>query len=211
MSLESITQVMMLRAHTRPSERLVLLNLAYHHNSQSGQCNPSVVTIAEESGLTRRGVQLALHGLSNKKLLIRHPNKELGKSMWTYSLTIPMSIAQPQSEQNSPQARTNFASKGEKHSPKKEYEPKKEHIKFIKPTYDDVSAYCKEQGYTDIDPIRFVDFYTAKGWTIGSSAMKDWKATVRNWHRRNNETTNKAVITGEIIKNPSMKESDYVF
>ena len=35
----------------------------------------------------------------------------------------------------------------------------------------------------DFDPERFVDFYAQKGWMIGRSHMKDWKATVRNWVR----------------------------
>ena len=32
----------------------------------------------------------------------------------------------------------------------------------------------------DFDPERFVDFYAQKGWMVGRSHMKDWKATVRN-------------------------------
>ena len=35
----------------------------------------------------------------------------------------------------------------------------------------------------DFDPERFVDFYAQKGWMVGRSHMKDWKATVRNWLR----------------------------
>ena len=35
----------------------------------------------------------------------------------------------------------------------------------------------------DFDPERFVDFYAQKGWMVGRSHMKDWKATVRNWVR----------------------------
>lgn len=35
----------------------------------------------------------------------------------------------------------------------------------------------------DFDPERFVDFYAQKGWMVGQSHMKDWKATVRNWLR----------------------------
>lgn len=36
---------------------------------------------------------------------------------------------------------------------------------------------------TDFDPERFVDFYAQKGWMVGKSRMKDWKASVRNWVR----------------------------
>lgn len=35
----------------------------------------------------------------------------------------------------------------------------------------------------DFDPERFVDFYAQKGWMVGRSHVKDWKATVRNWLR----------------------------
>lgn len=35
----------------------------------------------------------------------------------------------------------------------------------------------------DFDPERFVDFYAQKGWMVGRSHMKDWKASVRNWLR----------------------------
>lgn len=35
----------------------------------------------------------------------------------------------------------------------------------------------------DFDPERFVDFYAQKGWMVGRSHMKDWKAAVRNWLR----------------------------
>ena len=35
----------------------------------------------------------------------------------------------------------------------------------------------------DFDPERFVDFYAQKGWMVGKTKMKDWKASVRNWVR----------------------------
>lgn len=49
------------------------------------------------------------------------------------------------------------------------------------------SAYAASKGIdlasTDFDPERFVDFYAQKGWMVGKSWMKDWKASVRNWVR----------------------------
>ena len=35
----------------------------------------------------------------------------------------------------------------------------------------------------DFDPERFVDFYAQKGWMVGRSRMRDWRATARNWLR----------------------------
>jgi len=57
---------------------------------------------------------------------------------------------------------------------------------FQAPTLDEVQAYCQERG-NSIDPERFIDFYASKGWMIGKNKMKDWKAAVRNWERRDRE------------------------
>ncbi len=54
---------------------------------------------------------------------------------------------------------------------------------FQKPTVDEVKAYCRERG-NNVDPNAFVDFYSAKGWRVGNQPMKDWKACVRTWERR---------------------------
>jgi len=55
--------------------------------------------------------------------------------------------------------------------------------RFAPPTVDEVRAYSVESHHP-IDPDAFVDFYSSKGWKVGSSPMKDWKAAVRQWHRR---------------------------
>lgn len=62
---------------------------------------------------------------------------------------------------------------------------KKEESKkrFTPPSLDEVSAYVTEKGY-NIDPEAFIDFYASKGWMIGKDKMKDWKAAVRTWVRR---------------------------
>lgn len=54
--------------------------------------------------------------------------------------------------------------------------------RFSKPTVEEVAAYCKERN-NNVDPQRFWDFYEAKGWKIGKSPMKDWKACVRTWEK----------------------------
>lgn len=59
---------------------------------------------------------------------------------------------------------------------------KKKRDQFKPPTVEEVAAYCKERG-NGIDAQLFVDAYAAKGWVIGKSKMKDWKAAVRTWER----------------------------
>lgn len=59
--------------------------------------------------------------------------------------------------------------------------------RFTPPTVEEVREYCQENSYTSVDPDRFVDFYTSKGWKVGKEPMKDWKAAVRGWNSRDKE------------------------
>ena len=53
---------------------------------------------------------------------------------------------------------------------------------FIPPTFEEVAAYCRERN-NNVDPVHFVDYYTANDWKVGRNKMKDWKAAVRTWER----------------------------
>ena len=53
---------------------------------------------------------------------------------------------------------------------------------FIPPNVIEVRAYCNERK-NHVDPQRFVDFYTSKGWMVGKTKMKDWRAAVRTWEK----------------------------
>ena len=55
--------------------------------------------------------------------------------------------------------------------------------RFTPPTLEEVTAYCQERN-KGVDPQRWYDFYTAKGWMIGKNKMKDWKAAVRTWENK---------------------------
>lgn len=54
---------------------------------------------------------------------------------------------------------------------------------FSPPSLQEVQEYCKERG-NNIDAESFIDFYESKGWMVGSSKMKNWKAAVRTWENR---------------------------
>lgn len=55
--------------------------------------------------------------------------------------------------------------------------------KFLKPTRDEILDYCKQNSILmDID--YFIDYYESNGWKVGKNPMKDWKATIRTWHKR---------------------------
>jgi hypothetical protein len=54
---------------------------------------------------------------------------------------------------------------------------------FKKPSVNDIVDYCKERN-NNIDAEAFIDFYESKDWKIGKNKMKNWKAAVRTWERR---------------------------
>ena len=55
--------------------------------------------------------------------------------------------------------------------------------KFKKPTIDEVRAYINEKNFS-VNPEAFIDYYESNGWKVGKNQMKDWKATLRGWNRR---------------------------
>lgn len=57
--------------------------------------------------------------------------------------------------------------------------------RFVPPTLAEVQAYVA-QCQSPVDPQGFIDFYASKGWMVGKTPMKDWKAACRNaetWER----------------------------
>ena len=60
--------------------------------------------------------------------------------------------------------------------------------RFVPPTVEEVTAYCKSRA-NGIEGERFVDWYEARGWKVGRDSMKDWKAAVRTWESRRKQST----------------------
>ncbi len=56
--------------------------------------------------------------------------------------------------------------------------------RFVPPSPAQVAEYAAERGFPDFDAEKFVDFYASKGWMVGRSKMKDWRASVRTWLSR---------------------------
>ena len=78
--------------------------------------------------------------------------------------------------------------------PVQEIQPEKPKRKnFVKPTVEEIAAYCKEKNY-NINAQQFYNYYESNGWKIGRNAMKSWQAAVQNWNIRD-KATNKAAGT----------------
>lgn len=54
---------------------------------------------------------------------------------------------------------------------------------FTPPTIEEIREYCVSRN-NNVNPEQFYDFYESKGWVVGNTRMKDWKAAVRTWERR---------------------------
>lgn len=72
--------------------------------------------------------------------------------------------------------------RGEENREEERREDNKKVFKFIPPLADDVKAYCISRN-NNVNVNKFIDFYESKGWMIGKTKMKDWKACVRTWEK----------------------------
>lgn len=88
-----------------------------------------------------------------------------------------------------------------KQSTKEKSIKEKTATRFTPPTVEEVRAYCQERG-NSIDPEAFVAFYRSKGWKVGSNPMKDWRAAVITWEKREGKSKAK---TQPLNENPFTK------
>lgn len=66
---------------------------------------------------------------------------------------------------------------------------KSKHSRFAPPSKQELEGYIAEKNLL-MDSDSFIDFYQSKGWQVGKNKMKDWKASARNWARKNNNGNN---------------------
>lgn len=78
---------------------------------------------------------------------------------------------------------------------------------FQKPLVSDIAEYCRERN-NGIDPQRFFDYYEAKGWLIGKTKMKDWRAAVRTWERGSGAAAGTATRGGKIDYESEMTDKE---
>jgi hypothetical protein len=66
--------------------------------------------------------------------------------------------------------------------------------RFVKPSLEEVKAYCEERG-NSIDPENFIAHYEKVGWKVGKfhTPMKNWKSAVITWERDKKEKEGKYI------------------
>ena len=65
---------------------------------------------------------------------------------------------------------------------------------FVPPTVEEISQFCIENNI-GIDANTFFNFYESKGWYVGKNKMKNWKAAVRTWERKDKERGNQISLS----------------
>jgi len=73
--------------------------------------------------------------------------------------------------------------------------------RFTPPSLKEVEQYCQERS-NSVDPKAFINFYESKGWVVGKTKMKSWKAAVRTWETRESKDPAKQDVK---ISHPSHK------
>ena len=76
---------------------------------------------------------------------------------------------------------------------------------FKKPTLDDVKNYCILRN-NNIDAEAFIDFYESKNFMIGKNKMKDWKACVRTWERRDDKRQTMSKLDSQLSQYEQAKK-----
>jgi hypothetical protein len=76
--------------------------------------------------------------------------------------------------------------------------------RFVKPTIDEITLYCKEIN-KPINPEKFWNFYESKGWKVGKTPMKNWKAAISTWSSNYSEY-NSTVETSTFLNDEQTKQ-----
>ena len=178
-------------------EKMVLVVLAHYLNNKTGQCNPSLVRLAKDSGMCKRSVIRAIKELEEKKLIVPVRQKQgLINASNQYSLalnSVTQSLGVVTDSHKGSVTQSPKQGIEQRNKNKEVEQGKKDAPKFQKPTADEISAFCLDSDIA-IDVQHFIDYYESNGWRVGRNPMKNWQATVRNW-AKNDKTFRKPAQT----------------
>lgn len=141
--------------------------------------------LAKKAKCTKRKVAMALPNLVEKGLIIKIDRDVRGLHLCEYKVS-PAFMGDECHAPGGDECHAHNNIENENIDINSLY--KKGSSRFQKPSLDDIRQYCQERG-NQVDPEKFFNFYESKGWVVGKSPMKDWKAAVRTWEQRRPETT----------------------
>jgi hypothetical protein len=147
--------------------------------------DPSKVKLVVTSKLFFKDVDNLASRTVDKRMAERNQIRELAhaSAMRRWSERHPGAM-RPHSERNATAMPPHSVGNARrKRGEEKERITKVPRTAFAAPTVTEVADYCHEDRKNGVSAIEFHNHYAAKGWMIGKSPMKDWKAAVRTWER----------------------------
>lgn len=161
-----------------------------------GQKVTSLRSLAKETGLTFQQTRTAISNmLATHEITDKATNKYrlITIKKWNYyQEDNRQSTHNLTSNQHTNQHQ--YKKRRNKEIRNKEIEDKRERtsLRFVPPSLQEIENYCLERK-NRISPQGFFDFYESKGWMIGKNRMKDWRAAIRTWERKEHGTQSEDV------------------
>lgn len=172
-----------------------------------GEMVTSYAQLAKKSGLSVKNVRTSIEHLKETHEVACQPTNHytiIRVVKWADYQLYDGQTGTQNGKQTGKQSANNRQATGNKQECKNE---KKERNIFIPPTFEQVSAYCKERK-NSVNPQRFIDFYESKGWMVGKTKMKDWKASVRSWEQNQYQKGHVKIDAPDYIRTSEQMEYD---
>jgi phage replication O-like protein O len=178
----------------------VVFRQTYGWNKKADQI--SLTQFQQKTGMTRQGVCQSIQSLVNRRILGSKQSLTGGITSywlikdyekWRSGSKQSLTSQQPLQKVVNSRCKTSQQPLTHKrHITKDNITKDRGKNHFTPPTLQEVTQYCRERR-NNIDPQAFIDFYESKGWLIGKNKMKDWKAAIRTWERRQNDRTDRTL------------------
>lgn len=186
------------------------------HADDNGQIASSRAELSELTGLSQQQLRTAIEKLVATKYVTKLATKLPTKFATTLTVYNPTScedenslsnqaINQVINQANNQVSRVyknldnNIMSLTKRNNSSLHSELKTPLSRFVKPSIDEIRAYCAEKGY-QVDAERFWCFYESKGWMVGKNHMKSWKAACTTWNKSERTTNDTRLKDNSIDK-----------
>lgn len=190
-----------LKAHWiyQESEALKLwitLLMDANHQAKTTMFNGSLITIGRgqmiagrlslsgQTGVSERRVRRYLDLFEKEGLIVRQKSNKFSLITITKYAEYQDRVQQESSKRPTTDPATDPATDPHLNNDNNVNNVNKKKRGFSPPSLQEVADYCLERK-NSVDPQTFIDFYSSKGWMVGKTKMKDWKASVRTWEKRN--------------------------
>lgn len=114
----------------------------------------------------------------------------------------------PEVEQNNPKTRGKEKDKVKYKEKENDNMLPKTSSRFSPPELNEVAKFISDNNY-QVDAERFINFYQSKGWLVGNSKMKDWKAAVRTWNSKEKSCAKKESFSATATSTATAATRDY--